>query len=40
MVVSRRPFSLLSLVNKIKFIIMNCVTSVQEKHTEHNSRIL
>lgn len=31
MVVSRRAFSLLSAVNKIKFLIINCVTSVQEK---------
>lgn len=31
MVVSRRAFSLLSAVNKIKFLIINRVTSVQEK---------
>lgn len=38
MVVSRRAFSLLSAVNTIKFLIINCVTSVQEK--THSTQII
>lgn len=40
MSVSRMPFSLFSSVNKLKFLIMNCVTFVQENHTQHNRGIL
>lgn len=38
MVVSRRVFSLLSAVNTIKFLIMKCETSVQEK--THSTQII
>lgn len=38
MVVSRRAFSLLSAVNTLKFLIINCVTSVQEK--THSTQII